>query len=54
MAAYAVAVIRETNFNDEVAEYLRRIDATLQPLQTNVICHHTTYIIEAHWVAVVK
>lgn len=43
MAAYAVAVIRETNFNDEVAEYLRRIDATLQPFSGRFIIHGGPY-----------
>ena len=37
MKAYAVAIIRETQFNDDVANYLRRIDETLLPFQENTL-----------------
>lgn len=43
MPAYAVAVIRETRFNDEVAEYLRRIDETLVPFSGKYIVHGGPY-----------
>lgn len=43
MSAYAVAVIRETRFNDEVAEYLRRIDETLTPFSGKYIVHGGPY-----------
>ncbi|MCQ9618338.1 DUF1330 domain-containing protein [Paenalcaligenes niemegkensis] len=43
MTAYAVAVIRETRFNDEVAEYLRRIDETLEPYSGKYIVHGGPY-----------
>lgn len=51
MSAYAVAVIRETRFNDEVAEYLRRIDATLAPFSGRYIVHGGPYrLLEGVWV----
>lgn len=31
MTAYAVAVVRETRFGDEIGEYPQRIDETLAP-----------------------
>lgn len=43
MPAYAVALIRETRFNDEVAEYLRRIDETLAPFSGRYIIHGGPY-----------
>ena len=43
MPAYAVAIIRETRFNDEVAEYLRRIDETLAPFSGKYIVHGGPY-----------
>lgn len=43
MSAYAVAVIRETRFNAEVAEYLRRIDETLVPFSGKYIIHGGPY-----------
>ncbi|NYT57347.1 DUF1330 domain-containing protein [Alcaligenaceae bacterium] len=43
MSAYAVAVIHETRFNDDVAEYLRRIDATLAPFSGQYIIHGGPY-----------
>jgi len=43
MAAYAVAVIRETRFNDDVAEYLRRIDETLVPFSGRYLVHGGPY-----------
>lgn len=50
MAAYAVALIRETNFNDEVAEYLRRIDETLEPFSGKYLIHGVPYEpLEGKW-----
>ena len=43
MTAYAVAVIRETRFNDEVVEYLRGIDETLAPFFGKYIVHGGPY-----------
>ena len=50
MPAYAVAVIRETRFNDEVAEYLRRIDETLALFSGKYIVHGGPYqVLEGAW-----
>src|SRR5690554_583587 len=43
MRAYAVALIRETKFNDEVVEYLRRIDDTLAPFSGKYVVHGGPY-----------
>lgn len=43
MPAYAVALIRETRFNDEVVEYLKRIDETLAPFSGKYIVHGGPY-----------
>jgi len=43
MAAYAVAVIRETRFGDEIKEYLRRIDDTLAPFSGEYRVHGGPY-----------
>ncbi|SHG77689.1 DUF1330 domain-containing protein [Pollutimonas bauzanensis] len=50
MTAYAVAVIRETRFNDEVVEYLQRIDETLAPFSGKYIVHGGPYQpLEGSW-----
>src|SRR3546814_20842659 len=50
MSAYAVATIRETRFNDEVAEYLRRIDDTLAPFSGRYLIHGGPYLtLEGSW-----
>lgn len=50
MPAYAVAVIRETRFNDEVVEYLRRIDETLAPFSGRYLVHGGPYEpLEGSW-----
>lgn len=50
MSAYAVAVIRETRFNDEVVEYLRRIDDTLAPFSGKYVIHGGPYEpLEGEW-----
>lgn len=43
MSAFAVAVIRETRFGDEVVEYLRRIDDTLVPFSGKYRIHGGPY-----------
>lgn len=51
MKAYAVAIIRETQFNDDVANYLRRIDETLLPFSGKYIVHGGPYHpLEGEWV----
>lgn len=50
MSAYAVAFIRETTFNDEIAEYLRRIDNTLEPFSGRYMIHGGPYKpLEGDW-----
>jgi uncharacterized protein (DUF1330 family) len=43
MPAYAVAVIRETRFGEEIKEYLRRIDDTLAPFSGKYRIHGGPY-----------
>jgi len=43
MTAYAVAVIRETRFGDEIREYLQRIDETLAPFSGKYRVHGGPY-----------
>ncbi len=43
MAAYAVAVIRETRFNEDVKQYLLRIDGTLVPFSGKFRIHGGPY-----------
>jgi len=43
MSAYAVAIIKETNFNDEIRAYLEQIDATLKPYSGRYIVHGGPY-----------
>lgn len=50
MSAFAVALIRETRFNEEVAEYLRRIDETLAPFSGQYVIHGGPYHpVEGNW-----
>ena len=42
MSAYAVANLRSVDLNDELAEYLRRIDATLPPFEGAFLVHGAT------------
>ncbi|MFE0500041.1 DUF1330 domain-containing protein [Lysobacter soli] len=50
MSAYAVAVIRETRFGDEIKEYLRRIDDTLAPYSGRYRIHGGPYqSVEGQW-----
>ena len=50
MTAYAVAVIRETRFNDEVIKYLQGIDETLSAFSGKYIVHGGPYKpVEGAW-----
>ena len=50
MPAYAVALIRETDFNDEVVQYLSQIDETLAPFSGRYLIHGGPYIpLEGKW-----
>ncbi|HYF60257.1 MAG TPA: DUF1330 domain-containing protein [Burkholderiaceae bacterium] len=39
MPAYAIAHLRSIDFNEDIAEYLRRIDATLPPFGGRFLVH---------------
>lgn len=39
MSAYAIAHLRTVDFNDEITEYLTRIDATLEPFSGRFLIH---------------
>ena len=39
MKAYAIAHLRDVDFNEQIAEYLRRIDATLKPYGGRFLIH---------------
>ncbi|WP_432924467.1 DUF1330 domain-containing protein [Microbispora sp. CA-135349] len=39
MTAYAIAQLRDVNLGDDIVEYLRRIDATLEPFGGRFIIH---------------
>jgi uncharacterized protein (DUF1330 family) len=50
MTAYAVAVIRETRFGDEIRQYLQRIDETLAPFSGKYRVHGGPYQpLEGSW-----
>lgn len=52
MTAYAVAVIRETRFGDEIKEYLQRIDGTLAPFSGRYRVHGGPHEpLEGSWTA---
>lgn len=52
MSAYAVAVIRETRFGDEIKVYLKQIDETLRPYSGRYIVHGGPYEpLEGAWQA---
>jgi uncharacterized protein (DUF1330 family) len=42
MPAYAIAHLRSVDFNDEIVEYIARIDATLEPFGGRFLVHGTT------------
>lgn len=39
MPAYALAHLRSVDFNDEIVEYIERIDATLEPFDGRFLVH---------------
>ncbi len=43
MPAYAVAVVRETRFGEEIKQYLQRIDETLAPFSGKFRIHGGPY-----------
>ena len=50
MAAYAVAHLRSVDQNDEIVEYLRRIDATLDPFDGRFLVHGVfPEVVEGEW-----
>lgn len=50
MTAYAVAVIRETRFGEEIKEYLQGIDGTLAPFSGRYRIHGGPYqSLEGTW-----
>lgn len=42
MTAYAIANLRTVDFNDEIVDYLLRIDATLEPYEGRFLVHGAT------------
>lgn len=42
MPAYAIASLRTVDFNDEIVDYLRRIDASLDPFAGRFLVHGST------------
>lgn len=42
MTAYAIANLRTVDFNDEITDYLLRIDATLEPYEGRFLVHGAT------------
>jgi uncharacterized protein (DUF1330 family) len=50
MTAYAVAHLRSVDQNAEVHDYLRRIDATLDPFDGRFVVHGTVpEVLEGEW-----
>lgn len=50
MTAYAVAVIRETRFGEEIRKYLQRIDETIAPFSGKFRIHGGPYQpLEGSW-----
>jgi uncharacterized protein (DUF1330 family) len=45
MTAYAIAIITDTRMNDEVRQYLERIDATLAPYGGEYAIHGGPYTV---------
>ena len=39
MSAYAIAHLRTVDFNDEITEYIARIDSTLEPFSGRFLIH---------------
>lgn len=50
MTAYAIAHLREVAFGEEIVEYIRRIDATLEPFGGAFLVHGATpEVLEGSW-----
>jgi len=50
MAAYAVAIVRETRFGQDIKEYLQCIDETLAPFSGKYRVHGGPYqVLEGSW-----
>jgi uncharacterized protein (DUF1330 family) len=50
MTAYAVAHLRSVDQNAEIVEYLRRIDATLEPFEGHFLVHGALPdVLEGEW-----
>ena len=50
MTAYAVAHLRSVDQNAEIADYLRRIDATLDPFEGRFVVHGVLpEVLEGDW-----
>ena len=50
MPAYAICNLTETRFGPEIADYLRRIDATLAPFQGRFLVHSGRIdVLEGDW-----
>jgi uncharacterized protein (DUF1330 family) len=54
MTAYAIAHLRSVNQNAEIADYLRRIDATLAPFDGRFAVHGVVpEVLEGDWPGVI-
>ncbi|GAA1079521.1 MULTISPECIES: DUF1330 domain-containing protein [Kitasatospora] len=50
MTAYAIARMRAIDFGPDIVEYLRRIDATLEPYGGRFVVHGGAYrVLEGEW-----
>lgn len=50
MTAYAIAHLRDVDLNPEIADYIRRIDATLAPFGGRFLIHGATpEVMEGPW-----
>lgn len=50
MTAYAIAHLRQVDFGPAIIEYLRRIDATLEPFGGRFVVHGATVeVLEGQW-----
>ena len=50
MPAYAVANLRNLNVGPDIAEYIRKIDATMEPYQGRFLVHGGAHeVLEGNW-----
>jgi uncharacterized protein (DUF1330 family) len=50
MTAFAIAHLRQVDFGPAIVEYLRRIDATLEPFAGRFVVHGATVeVLEGQW-----